>query len=643
MSLPVESPPCRYTAASEVVRREFAVRQTGWDPHTMPPAIVTLGVHDVLTAGSPDPEAAERPAATVHLAPDIAVIGPFPDRSGAPGPCGHCLALRWQRLRPEFQRLALEFGSGHQTLGEWPLLLPSTVEALWQLHQACSAVHSPPDRRLGTAWVWAMDLDSLLVRRFPLTPDPLCPACGPVGSEPRMRELPPAPKRASGDYRARSPESFELPSDALINPVCGVLGATTSRTITSPTTAPVTGRVMITGHYGLAEMTFSGQSNSFRPSRDLAFFEGLERYAGISRRHGGPMVVAAYDDIRDHALDPRACGTYSELTYQLDDACAPFDPARPVPWIWGHELTTGRAVLVPRRLVYYGGDTSDDNFVFDSSNGCASGSTLAEAVLFGLLELIERDSFVLGWYGGADLPEIDVSAVRDAELRMMLDRAALQGYDVKLFDNRIDLPVPAVTGVAVRRDGGPGLLSFAAAAGLDPRRAILGALSEILTYLPELPRRFRERSDEVRAMTDDYFLVRRLRDHPALFSLPEMAPHAARYLQPATTVPYEETYAGWQRIRPHATDLREDVALITGALADAGHEVIVVEQTTPEQRGLGLHTVATIVPGLLPIDFGWARQRALHMPRMFSAYRRAGWRETDLTRADLHLVPHPFP
>ncbi|WP_328383300.1 TOMM precursor leader peptide-binding protein [Streptomyces sp. NBC_00400] len=643
MSRPADSTRVRYTAASEALRSTFAVRQAELEPHVEPPGIVTLGIHDVLTAGAPDPEATARPTATVHLAPDIAVVGPFPDDSGAPGPCGHCLALRWQRLRPEFQRQALELGGRQQVLGEWPLLLPSAVEALWQLHRAVSAMRPSADRRLGTARVWAMDLGSLLVRGFPLAPDPLCPGCGPADGEPQTAELPAAPKRNPEDDRARSTESFELPSDALINPVCGVLGATTFVTVTAPTTAPVTGRVMITGHYGLAELTFSGQANSYRSSRDLALFEGLERYAGISRRHRGEMVLAAYDDIRDHALDPRACGTYSDLTYQLDDACTPFDPTRPIPWIRGRELTTGRPVLVPRRLVYYGGETCDDNFVFDSSNGCASGSTLTEAVLFGLLELIERDSFVLGWYGGAALPEIDVSAVPDPELHMMLDRAALHGYDVKLFDNRVDLPVPAVTGLAVRRDGGPGLLSFAAAAGLDPRRAILGALSEILTYLPELPRRFRDRAEELHAMTDDYFLVRRLRDHPALFSLPEMAPHAARYLHPGTTVPYEEVYADWQRIRPRTTDLRDDVALITGALAAAGHEVIVVEQTTPEQRGLGLHTVATIVPGLLPLDFGWARQRALHMPRMFSAYRRAGWREHDLTRDDLHLVPHPFP
>ena len=50
-----------------------------------------------------------------------------------------------------------------------------------------------------------------------------------------------------------------------------------------------------------------------------------------------------------------------------------------------------------------------------------------------------------------------------------------------------------------------------------------------------------------------------------------------------------------------------------------------------------------LVPGLLPIDFGWTRQRALHMPRMRTALREAGLREADLMAADLNPAPHPFP
>jgi ribosomal protein S12 methylthiotransferase accessory factor len=41
-----------------------------------------------------------------------------------------------------------------------------------------------------------------------------------------------------------------------------------------------------------------------------------------------------------------------------------------------------------------------------------------------------------------------------------------------------------------------------------------------------------------------------------------------------------------------------------------------------------------IVPGLLPIDFGWTRQRALGMPRLHDAVERRG--------GALRRIPHPF-
>ncbi len=71
--------------------------------------------------------------------------------------------------------------------------------------------------------------------------------------------------------------------------------------------------------------------------------------------------------------------------------------------------------------------------------------------------------------------------------------------------------------------------------------------------------------------------------------------------------------------------------------------MIAVEQTGPEQRALGLATASVLVPGLLPIDFGWARQRALRMPRLRTALREAGRADRDLAPADLNPAPHPFP
>ncbi|MEE1926723.1 TOMM precursor leader peptide-binding protein [Streptomyces sp. TRM 70351] len=631
------------------------------------PVAVPVGATDAAATlgerGAADPWAAVRAGARVHVTASAVLVGPWGGDGTAPA-CGQCLALRWQRLRSRSERDALETGGpdGPRPAGPWPLLTPYAHDAVAAL---CAAVLTPAplaeapatdpaDRALPQ--VSRIDLRSLAVRTYPLLADPLCPDCGvrrapgpgtaPAPGADRPAPLTPASrtKPDAGTYRLRPASALPLPAEALANPVCGALGGGTWSSVTSPTTAPVAGSVFVRGYAGLNDVTWSGQENSFATSRTLAFLEGLERYAGTHRRGRAVPVTGSYNALRADAVDPAACGFYDPRTYREDPLVDPFDPDRPIPWEWGWSLRDERPVLVPSRLVYYSAGLAADNFVFECSNGCAIGGCLEEALLGGLLELVERDAFLNAWYGAARLPRVDLSTVGGRTAAVMVERAALQGYDVHVLDNRIDLAVPVATAVAVRRDGGPGTLSFAAAASLDPRKAVEGALSEVLTYLPHLPRQTRERRGELEAMADDFSKVRHLKDHAQLYGLPRMAEHARDYLEPAAAHSFADVYRDWEDGgRPRTGDLRDDVLAVRDALVGAGHDVIAVDQTTPEQERMGLRTVSTLVPGLLPIDFGWNRQRALLLPRLRTALRRGGHRATDLTDAEIRRVPHPFP
>ena len=632
--------PLPLAAARELLERGLTERAAASGAPA--PLVVALGDRDVLRP-EPAERAHRRAAATVHLTAQAVLVGPWGGAPGTARACGTCLAMRWQRLRSRTEREALETGLGTTVVDAgWPLLTGYAVDGVWALCRLVAEAAGPSD---GLPQVSRLDLETLQVHTIPLLPEPLCPVCAdgsPAGEGPVLPLLP-RPKAAPDEYRLRSPGSYALPAAALANPVCGVLGAGTWSDVTSPTTAPVAGSVFMRGYAGLTDVTWSGQSNSFRGSRDLAFLEGLERYAGTHRRRTAPMRVDSYRNVAGGAVDPRDCGLYPPQTYRDDPMLSPFDPDRPIPWVQGYSLRDDRPVLVPARLCYYSAGLASDNFVFECSNGCAIGSCLEEAILFGLLELIERDSFLLGWYGGARPAGIDLASCSGRALHAMVDRAALQGYEVHAFDSRVDLAVPVVTALAVRRDGGPGALAFAAGAGFDPERAVESAVSEILTYIPHLPGQVRERPAELAAMAEDFSLVRRLPDHAALFGLPQMAQHAQSYLEPLAVRSLEEVYGGWAKVRPHSSDLLDDLLFCRDELTRAGFDVIAVDQTSPEQRRSGLRTVCTIVPGLLPIDFGWSRQRALTMPRLRTALRRGGLRATDLREDELRRVPHPFP
>ncbi|RIV40411.1 cyclodehydratase [Micromonospora radicis] len=627
-------------------------RDTGDAAHGRGPAVETVGAVDVF--GAPATRLApRRAAADVHLTAQAVLVGPWGGTPDARA-CGHCLAMRWQRLRTRSEREALEHGAPVIPAGTWPLVPDYVLDAVWSVYQAVVLDRSAPAGRRATGgWhaaadlhlpqVTRIDLQTLHVMTFPLLTDPLCPHCAPVDEltpQPATLDLVSRPKPDPGSYRLTSTTSYPLTTGAMANPVCGSLGAGTWLDVTSPTTSPVTGSVLIRGYAGLVNFTWSGQANSFRTSKDLAFLEGLERYAGTHQRRRAKPIVAALTDLGDTALDPRTCGEYPAQTYLTDPTVAPFDPDRPIPWVWGYSLRDDRPVLVPARLTYYASGQASDNFVYESSNGCAIGSCLEEAILFGLLELIERDAFLLGWYGNLELTEIDLDSCRSPAVRAMVDRAAFRGYDVHAFDSRVDLAVPVVTGLAVRRDGGAGTLAFAAGASLNPETAVEGALSEVLTYIPHLSRQVDERRDELEAMADDYTRCANLGDHPQLFGLPRMTEHAHTYLAPADHCTIVDIRTPGD---PDTRDLLRDLRTCQRELERAGFDVIVVDQTTPEQRRMGLHTVCTIVPGLLPIDFGWTRQRALQMPRLRHAPHRAGLRDGDLAAPDLRMVPHPFP
>jgi ribosomal protein S12 methylthiotransferase accessory factor len=598
------------------------------------PRVATLGIDDAIAVV----DGVDRHTATVHLTPQAVLVGPW---GGPPigGACGHCLSIRWQRLRPVPTRDALETGPGFEPAGEWPLPTRHLADAVWAVYAGTFTV-TPTG---GPARVTSIDVRTLVPTTFPVLAEGRCPRCSVerapdrAAADPRLRSR---TKRSPDTYRLRRPSEYRLPVAALANPVSGAIGAESVPNLASTTTAPVLGMWRNRARNGLADMNWSGQTNNFARSREVGLLEGLERDAGSLPRQNVAPVVGSYRQLAGEALDPRDCGVYSDEAYASSDRLEPFDPDRAIPWVWGWSLRDRRPILVPRRIAYYSTGTDADRFVDECSNGCASGGSLEEAILYGLLELIERDAFLLGWYGAADLTEIDVTGSATPTTRAMLDRARFLGYHVRLFDNRIDLPVPAVTAVAERLDGGPGLLGFAAGASLDPDAAIEGALEEICGYLPSLPVSHRRRQAELEAMAGDFSLVRTLRDHAELFTVPAMREHAHRYLEPARRLPKDAVYA---RRRPASTDLLDDVRYLCDALTAPGHDVIVVDQTSPEQRMVGLHNARVIVPGLVPIDFGWSLQRALHLPRMYTAQRRGGLRPSELTAADLHRVPHPFP
>ncbi|MEU4950925.1 TOMM precursor leader peptide-binding protein [Streptomyces lavendulae] len=639
-----DAPARRVTAAATVAEglgREAAERFTALLERALTAldgpsvALTALGLRDAFHA--PAAAAPGGAGVPVGLYGHQAVVGPLP--LAGPG-CARCLERRWQAVRSVALRDALELGTGTRAVGGWPYALPFAADALAAL--VVSAAGAGPAAGPFPE-VRSLDLRTGTVRRYPLVPDPECPVCAtPVVDGPAPLDLAPAPKYRPGAFRTRPVEAYAIEVAAFANPLCGALGPSLVQDVSSTSTSATIGCFsMRSGEY-LRETFWGGHTDTFDRSARVGVLEGLERYAGMRARARTTSVTGSLRSFGSGAVDPREVGLYGERFHRDNPRVRPFDPDREIPWVWGWSLRDREPRLVPEVLTYYHAPGLENRFVQESSNGCASGGSLAEACYFGLMEVVERDAFLLAWYGRQPLPEIDPATSSRASTRAMVDRLALYGYRARFFDTRISFPIPVVTAVAERFDGGTGRMCFGAGAGLDPESALDSALCEIATDAVNLPGRTERDADRLRAMAADFDLVTALHDHPLVYGVPEMGRHADFLLRAPSPGPLRPVSAllGPEGV---ADDVREDLARCVDAVAARGFDVVVVDQTMPEQRALGLHTVSVLVPGLLPIDFGWSRQRALGMPRLRTALRAAGLRERDLEDSDLNPAPHPFP
>ncbi|MFD6229285.1 TOMM precursor leader peptide-binding protein [Streptomyces sp. NPDC060232] len=624
-------------AARFTARLGRALAVLGGPPVTLTP----LGVDDAFTR--PVPGSTDARAVPVHLYGHQAVVGP-------PGGCARCLERRWQAVRSVALRDALELGGGTRAAGDWPYAHPFAADALAAL---VTAAGEPRPGAPGPGGVFPdvrlLDLRTGLVRRYRLVPDPECPLCATPyedTADAAVPELPPAPKHRPGVFRTRPVESYGIDVAAFANPLCGALGPSLVQDVSSTSTSATIGCFsMRSGEY-LRETFWGGHTDAFARSAHVGILEGLERYAGMRARARTTSVTGSLRRFGADAVDPRETGLYSEAFHRDNPRVRPFHPDREIAWVWGWSLRDRVPRLVPEILTYYHAPGLENRFVQESSNGCASGGSLAEAAYFGLMEVVERDAFLLTWYGRQPLPEIDPASSSRRSTRAMVDRLAMYGYRARFFDTRITFPVPVVTAVAERFDGGPGRMCFGAGAGLDPESALASALCEIATDAVNLPGRTERDETRLRAMAADFDLVTALHDHPLVYGVPEMGAHADFLLRgPGRERPRTVAELEWPDAwgAPASDDVRDDLERCVSAVAAEGFDVVVVDQTMPEQRGLGLHTVSVLVPGLLPIDFGWSRQRALGMPRMRTGLFTAGLRERPLEPGDLNPAPHPFP
>jgi len=548
--------------------------------------------------------------------------------------CWHCLANRlWGHRHAE---ACVQASLGRTGPAERPV--PSLPSLVWTAaHLVALEVTKwlAGHRHRGQRGVWTLDTLDLQGQLHELRAEPQCSECGDASlvhtAAARPVVLKPAPKALSGGGGHRTLTSVQVLERYrhLVSPVTGII-----KEIKPDPHAPsfvnayrsgvnVTRRVSGMGALRANLRSENGGKGTTALDAEVgALCEAVERFSA-SFQGDEHRVRGSLRSLGEQAIPPNDCLLFDERQYAthtvwnaahspFNHVCAPVDEEAVTDWTPLWSLTERRHRLLPTSMLYFG--TPCDRWTCADSNGNAAGSSLEDAILQGILELVERDAVALWWYNRTAAPGVALHAFGDPWVDELEEHYARLGRDVWVLDVTSDLGVPVMVAISRRRDesddvaGERIMLGFGAHP--EPRTALRRALSELNQLLPAVLDGAPEPEDPDAARWLHHATVEN-----------------QRYLLPDPAMP-SRVPGDFPYVR--RDDVRDDVEALVAVLAAAGMETLVLDQTRPD---VGLPVVKTVVPGTRPF---WAR---FAPGRLFDVPVRLGRLARATTYEELNPIP----
>lgn len=372
-----------------------------------------------------------------------------------------------------------------------------------------------------------------------------------------------------------------------------------------------------------------------RPALMKAIAEALERSLFATYRKGD-FWRGKFKDLPSPGLDPANLINFSPE--QLREKR--FAPHRVTDdsifyWVRGTDFLNGRQVWIPAQLGFWNYHFEDGEpiLVEPITNGQAAGASKSQAIVEALLEVIERDAFMLYWLRRIPPVAVDLEALSAKykiirQLTEEFDRYRLS-LNVSYLPTEFKMPVY----IAVIRDfsGVGSAVSIGGACSFDSIGAIEKAVLEALSVYHAVRRwRIEDQGHLPPADSRAYVSPLGRRDRLLLWSRPEMLPKIEWFVKGNGERLMDVLELG------HTSNVAVELERLRSALGRCGMGCYYIDATPDDLRKLGFWFIKTIVPGSIPIYLDETKPH-LGSPRLYRSY------SAGLPAGDWNPVPHPFP
>ena len=352
---------------------------------------------------------------------------------------------------------------------------------------------------------------------------------------------------------------------------------------------------------------YAGKGATKEQAKASAMMEGFERYSAEKQKIDEiNSKIANIQEMNDEQfIKPHDLILSNEIK-DLD-----FEKENSLEWTLAIDIITEEEYYIPSNSIYHpyipkksehndnknsnenndnNNENNDDNknnniqksptAIFKgNTNGLASGNVLEEAVLHGMLEIIERDAWSIFELTKKNKKEIAIDTIEDPLINSLLDKFKKESINIKIMDLTADIDIPTIAATAddtILQD--PALLTLGVGTHLNPKIAVLRALTEVA----------QSRATQIHGTREDTSRAVFMRK-AGYVRMKKMNKH---YFDDET----KENIIDIKDIEDKSTEsLKKDIEITTKELINNGLDKILFKDLT--RKEIGANVVRVVIPG----------------------------------------------
>lgn len=396
------------------------------------------------------------------------------------------------------------------------------------------------------------------------------------------------------------------------------------------------------GVWSASKKNTDGDPNDSKRSGGVSFFskeeafikcycESIERYASASYRKS-ELLVDSYYNLKEKALNPEAMVNFSKEQKEIDHfKNYIFNEKTRFNWTKGYSLIDGKEKFIPAQLIYfnYKFSTHEKRIYIPITTGTAGGGCLSAAIVRGILEIVERDAFMIYYLNKLPAKKVKLGMINDSKLKNVLSIFKRYRLEVHVMDLTTDLNIPTFLSIIIdKKNLGPALV-VGLKSSLDPVNAIIGSLEEAISM-----------KSWMRNVYEENYKDYKNTNPSRITSVEERAMYWYK-LSMLKNMDFWINQEEKGEIKKPSKKLSsgEQLKVLLDVFKRASYDIYFKDITLLELKTIPYKIVKVIIPTMQPL-YLQEQYKYLGGDRLYNVPVKLGFKKRNLNR--LNHVPHPF-